>query len=64
MNWIDKCSQAKESAIIENYMISRVLFAGDMPLLFSTGSGLQRALNSFANACDIARMKIGRLKLR
>jgi len=33
------------------------LFTDDLVLLSSTESGLQRALNNFAAACDIAEMK-------
>ena len=40
----------------------RLLFADDLVLLSSTESGLQRALNSFADACDIAGMKISTAK--
>ena len=58
MNWIDKCSQADESAMIGNCEISRQLFADYLVLLFSTESGLQRALNSFADAYDTAGIKI------
>ena len=58
MNWIDKCSQADECATIGNCKISRLLFADDLVLLSSTESGLQRALNSFADACNTAGMKI------
>ena len=50
MNWIDKCSQADECATTGNCKISRLLFADDLVLLSSTESGLQRALNSFADA--------------
>ena len=52
MNWIDKCSQAEECATIGNCKISRLLFADDLVLLSSTESALQRALNSFADACN------------
>ena len=52
MNWIDKCRQADECATIGNCRISRLLFADDLVLLSSTESGLQRALNSFADACN------------
>ena len=58
MNWIYKCSQAHECATIENCKISRLLFADDLVLLSSTEFGLQRALNSFADACNTAGMKI------
>ena len=40
MNWIDKCSQADECAAIGNCNISRLLFADDLVLLFSTEYGL------------------------
>ena len=59
MNWIDKCSQADECAMTENCKISRLLFADDLALLSSTEFGLhQRALNSFADACNTAAIKI------
>ena len=62
MNWIDKCSQANECASIGNCKISPLLFADDLVLLSSTESGLQRALNSFADACNTAGMKISTAK--
>ena len=62
MNWIDKCSQADECATIGNCKISRLLFANDLVLLSSTESGLQRALNNFADACNTAGMKISTAK--
>ena len=62
MNWIDKYSQADECATIGNCKISRLLFADDLVLLSSTESGLQRALNSFAHACNTAGMKISTAK--
>ena len=45
-----------------NCKISRLLFADDLVLLSSTESGLQRALNSFADACTITGMKISMTK--
>ena len=42
--------------------ISRLLFADDLVLLSSTEPGLQRALNSFADACNTAGMKISTAK--
>ena len=62
MNWIAKCSQADECTTIGNSKISRRLFADDLVLLSSTESGLQRALNSFADACNTAGMKIRKAK--
>ena len=62
MNWIDKCSQANECATIGNCKISRLLFADDLILLSSAKSGLQRALNSFADVCNTAGMKISTAK--
>ena len=62
MNWTDKCSQADECATIGNCKISRLLFADDLVLLSSTESGLQRALNSFADVCNTAGMKISTTK--
>ena len=58
MNWIDKCSHADERATIVNCKIGLLLLADDLVLLSSTESGLQRSLNSFANACDTAGRKI------
>ena len=62
INWIEKCSQADECATTGNCKISRLLFADDLVLLFSTESGLQRALNSFADTCNTAGMKISTAK--
>ena len=62
MNWIDKCSQADECATTGNCEISRLLFADDLVLLSFTESGLQRALNSFADACNTAGWKISTAK--
>ena len=58
MNWTDINSQADECATIRNFKISRLLFDDDLVLLSSTESGLQRALNSFADARNNAGMKI------
>ena len=62
MNWIDKRSQADECATIGNCKISRLLFADDLVLLSSTEFGLQRAINSFADACNTAGTKISTAK--
>ena len=62
MNWIDKCSQADECATIGNCKISRLLFADDLVLLPSIEFGLQLALDSFADACNTAGMKISTTK--
>ena len=62
MNWIDKYTQADECTTIGNCKISRLLFADDLVLLSSAESGLQRALNSFADACNTAGMKISTAK--
>ena len=62
MNWINKCSPADEYATIGNCKVSRLLFADDLVLLSSTESGLLHALNSFADACDAAGMKISTAK--
>ena len=62
MNWIDKCSQADECDTIGNRKISRLLFVDDLILLSSTEPGLQRALNSFADAYNSAGMKISTAK--
>ena len=62
MNWIDKCRQADECVTIENCKSSRLLFADDLVLFSSTESGLHRALNSFADACNTAGMKTNSAK--
>jgi len=62
MNWTDKRSQTSECATIVNCKINRLLFADDLVLLSSIESGLQRALNDFAAACDNAGMKISTTK--
>ena len=62
MKWIDKCSQADECATIGNRKISYLLFTDDLVLLSSSESGLQRALNSCADACNIAGMKVSPAK--
>ena len=62
LNWIDKCSQTDECVTIGNCKISRLQFADDLVLLCSTESGLQRALKSFADACNAAVMKISTAK--
>ena len=62
MNWIDKCSQVDECDTIKNCKISRLPFANDLVLLYSTESDLQRALNSFADACDADGMKLSTAK--
>ena len=62
MNWMDKFSHADECAAIVNCNISRLLFADDLVLLSFTEFGLQRALNSFADACNTAGMKISTAK--
>ena len=62
MNWIDKCSQADECNAIRNCEISRLLYAEYLAILSFTESGLQRALNSFADARDTAEMKITKAK--
>ena len=62
LNWIDKCSQADECATIGNCKISRLLFAYDLVVVSSAESGLQRALNSFADACNTVGMNISSAK--
>jgi len=62
MNWIDKRSQTNVCATIGNCEINRLLFVDDLVLLFSTESGLQRALNDIAAACDNVGMKISTTK--
>ena len=61
-NWIDKYSHTDECATIGNCKICRLLFADDLVPLSSTESGLQRALNTFADACNTAGMKISTAK--
>ena len=63
MNSIDKCSQADECASIGKCKISPLLFADDLVLLSSSESGLQRSLNSFADACNTAGMTISTAKI-
>ena len=62
VNWIDKCSQAVECATIGKCKISHLLFADDLVLLSFTEAGLQHALNSFADVCNTAGMKISAVK--
>ena len=62
MNWIDNCSQADECATIGNCKINRLLFADDLVLLSSTESVLQRASNSFADACYTVGIKMSTAK--
>ena len=50
--------------MIERYKNSRLPFADESVLLASSESGLQRALNGFAAACDIAGMKISTFKTK
>ena len=61
--WINKYGQADECATIGNCKISTLLFADNLVLLSSTESGLHRALNSFADACNTAAMKISTKKI-
>ena len=60
----NKRNQADECATIGNFKISRLLLPDDLALLSSTEFGLQRALNSFADACNTAGIKIARSKLK
>ena len=62
--WIGSTNTAKLMSVprLGNCKISRLLFANDLALLSSTKSGVQRALNSFADACNTARMKISTAK--
>ena len=57
-NWWDKLSRTNECVTIGSCKIIRLLFAGNIVLLASSESGLQRALNGFAASSDIAGMKI------
>ena len=58
MNWMDKLCQNDQFVTIGRRKISRLLFADDLVLLAFSESGIQHALNGFANACEIAGMKI------
>ena len=60
MNWFDKIIAAKLRRCQNK--INRLLFVDDLVLLSSAESGLQRASNSFADACDSAGMKISTAK--
>ena len=62
MNWMDKLCRTDEHATIGIRKISRLLFANNLVLVTSSGSGLQHALTGFAAACDIAGMKISHTK--
>jgi len=61
---LDKQAQSNQRscAMIGNCKINRLLFADYLVLLSSTESGLQRALNDCAAACDFAEMKISTTK--
>ena len=50
--------------MIGNCKINCLLFTDDLVLLSSTEFGLQRALNSFADTCNTARMKISTAKTK
>jgi len=58
MNWRDKRRKTNEYAMIGNCKTNRLLITDDLVLLSTIESGLQRALNNFAAACDNAGMKI------
>ena len=63
MKWIDKRSQTNECVGIGSFKISRrLLFADNLVLLADSESGLQRALDKFAAACDTAGIKISTTK--
>ena len=62
INWMDKLSRTNECVTIGRCKISWLLFAEDLVLLASSEPGLQRALNGFSAACDIAEMKISTSK--
>ena len=62
LNWMDKLSKTDEYVTIGICKISRLLFADDLVLLASSESGLQHAINGFAAACDIDRIKISTSK--
>ena len=59
---VKKRTKTYEKRILCKFTFSRLLFADDLVLLSSTESGLQRALNSFADACNTAGMKISTAK--
>ena len=62
MNLIDKFSRSDECVTIGKRKIFRLLFADDLVLLASLESDLQHAFNDFANAGNIAGMKISTSK--
>ena len=57
-----KCDLSSFVETCFNCKITRLLFADDSVLLSSIESGLQRALNSFADTCNTAGMKISTAK--
>ena len=59
---MDKLSQTDKGARLGNCKTSRLFVADDLVLLADSESGLQRALNGFAAACNIAGMKISTTK--
>ena len=58
INWIDRRIQNSECVKIGNFKINRLLLADDLVLLADSESGLQRALDGFAAACDNVAIKI------
>ena len=64
MNWMDKFSRTNVFGCITilRCKISRLLFKDDLVLLVSSESGLQHALNGFAAASKISRLKISTSK--
>ena len=62
MNWMDKFSRTDKCVMIGRCKISRLVFADDSVLLASSKSGLQHALNGFAETCDLDGMKISTSK--
>ena len=53
-----KYKQVRRCVKIGNFKISRLLFADDLVLLADSESGLLRARDGFAAACDYVGMKI------
>ena len=62
INSMDKLSRTNECVTIGRCKIGRLLFGDNFVLLAFSEKGLQHALNGFAAACDIAKMKISTSK--
>ena len=62
MNCMDKLRRTDDCVTIGRCKNSRLLFSADLVLLVFSESGLQHALNGFAAAYNIARIKISTSK--